>query len=302
VEVVVPVEDMGAMGQVINELRSGPASSALQGQRSSIWPSIYPRILQQVLAHRTTIIICNARRQAERLAARLNELAHDEGIVGEEGQSVELVKAHHGSLAREQRVTIEDELKRGELRAIVATSSLELGIDMGAVDLVIQVESPGAVSRGLQRIGRAGREAEREVDAQQDAVAPLEAAAEQVGKLFERLGARRRIARLEVQLHARVGREGADPDRVGTGGGFGGGAPVHHHITLEQAGHRTLLSDMQPRLTRQEFKTGVRAGRGKPSQDMVMLEGVGEHFGRSSFALSSKGGLGHPLLHPDQCW
>ena len=156
VEVVVPVEDMGAMGQVINELRSGPASSALQGQRSSIWPSIYPRILQQVLAHRTTIIFCNARRQAERLAARLNELAHDEGIVGEEGQSVELVKAHHGSLAREQRVIIEDELKRGELRAIVATSSLELGIDMGAVDLVIQVESPGAVSRGLQRIGRAG--------------------------------------------------------------------------------------------------------------------------------------------------
>ncbi len=156
VEVVVPVEDMGAMGQVVSELRSGPASSALQGQRSSIWPSIYPRILQQVLAHRSTIIFCNARRQAERLAARLNELALDEGIVGEDGAPTELVKAHHGSLAREQRVTIEDELKRGELRAIVATSSLELGIDMGAVDLVIQVESPGAVSRGLQRIGRAG--------------------------------------------------------------------------------------------------------------------------------------------------
>ncbi|MEN9645871.1 MAG: hypothetical protein RL238_2540 [Actinomycetota bacterium] len=150
VEVVVPVEDMGAMGQVVQELRSGPASAAMQGQRSSIWPSIYPRILQQVLAHRSTIIFCNARRQAERLAARLNELAADEGIEGE------LVKAHHGSLAREQRVTIEDELKRGELRAIVATSSLELGIDMGAVDLVVQVESPGAVSRGLQRIGRAG--------------------------------------------------------------------------------------------------------------------------------------------------
>ena len=150
VEVVVPVEDMGAMGQVVSELRSGPASEALAGQRNSIWPSIYPRILQQVLAHRSTIIFCNARRQAERLAARLNELAADNGIEGE------LVKAHHGSLAREQRVVIEDELKRGELRAIVATSSLELGIDMGAVDLVIQVESPGAVSRGLQRIGRAG--------------------------------------------------------------------------------------------------------------------------------------------------
>ncbi len=128
VEVVVPIDDMGDLGR-----------------DTSIWPSIYPSILQQVLAHRSTIIFCNGRRQTERLAARLNEL-HD----------TDLVKAHHGSLAREQRVVIEDQLKRGELRAIVATSSLELGIDMGAVDLVIQVESPGAVSRGLQRIGRAG--------------------------------------------------------------------------------------------------------------------------------------------------
>ena len=122
VDVVVPVEEMG-----------------------NIWESVYPAVLAQVLAHRSTIIFCNARRQAERLAANLNELAGDE-----------LVKAHHGSLAREQRVVIEDELKRGVLRGIVATSSLELGIDMGAVDLVIQVESPGAVSRGMQRIGRAG--------------------------------------------------------------------------------------------------------------------------------------------------
>ena len=122
VDVVVPVEEMG-----------------------NIWESVYPAVLAQVLAHRTTIIFCNARRQAERLAANLNELAGEE-----------LVKAHHGSLAREQRVIIEDELKRGTLRGIVATSSLELGIDMGAVDLVIQVESPGAVSRGMQRVGRAG--------------------------------------------------------------------------------------------------------------------------------------------------
>ncbi len=150
IEVVVPVDDMGSLGQVVSQIQSGPASEALRGQRSSIWPSIYPRILQQVLAHRSTIIFCNARRQAERLAARLNELAEQSGIEGE------LVKAHHGSLAREQRIVIEDELKRGTLRAIVATSSLELGIDMGAVDLVVQVESPGAVSRGLQRIGRAG--------------------------------------------------------------------------------------------------------------------------------------------------
>ena len=130
-------------------------------RRASIWPSIYPRILDQVLAHRSTIIFCNARRQAERLAAKLNELAEERGI-GVDPESghlrEELVKAHHGSLAREQRVLVEDHLKRGELRAIVATSSLELGIDMGAVDLVIQVESPGAVSRGLQRIGRAGHQ------------------------------------------------------------------------------------------------------------------------------------------------
>src|SRR4029078_2782388 len=79
------------------------------------------------------------------LAASLNDLAGEE-----------LVRAHHGSLAREQRVQVESELKAGTLRAIVATSSLELGIDMGAVDLVVLVESPGSVARGLQRIGRAG--------------------------------------------------------------------------------------------------------------------------------------------------
>ncbi len=151
VEVVVPVEDMG-------DLQTAPGPSPVPGAtaaatRGSIWPSIYPRILQQVLAHKTTIIFCNARRLAERLAAKLNELAEEEGI---ESPTGELVRAHHGSLAREQRIVIEDQLKRGQLRAIVATSSLELGIDMGAVDLVIQVESPGAVSRGLQRIGRAG--------------------------------------------------------------------------------------------------------------------------------------------------
>ena len=158
IDVVVPVEDMGDLGRpsAPGELHSGPATAALSPRRTSIWPSIYPRILAQVLEHRSTIIFCNARRQAERLAARLNELAAQEGIVDEEGRPIELVKSHHGSLAREQRVVIEDELKRGELRAIVATSSLELGIDMGAVDLVIQVESPGAVSRGLQRVGRAG--------------------------------------------------------------------------------------------------------------------------------------------------
>ena len=158
VQVVVPIEDMGEIGkeQPGTELRSGPATAALTQTRTSIWPSIYPRILELILAHRSTIVFCNGRRLAERLAARLNELAETEGI--EAGEAGDLVKAHHGSLAREQRVIIEDQLKRGTLRAIAATSSLELGIDMGAVDLVIQVESPGAVSRGLQRIGRAGHQ------------------------------------------------------------------------------------------------------------------------------------------------
>ena len=163
VEVVIPIEDMSTLGQVSTELTSGPATAAMSERRTSIWPSIYPEILKRILANRSTIIFCNARRAAERLAAKLNELAVDEGVPGivdpETGAMVEeLVKAHHGSLAREQRVVIEDQLKRGELRAIVATSSLELGIDMGAVDLVIQVESPGAVSRGMQRIGRAGHQ------------------------------------------------------------------------------------------------------------------------------------------------
>ncbi|CAB4749816.1 MAG: DEAD/DEAH box helicase [Actinobacteria bacterium] len=154
IDIVVPVEDMGALGKEVTELRSGPATSALSTTRTSIWPSIYPRILELIQTHRSTIIFCNARRQAERLAARLNELAEEQGLSG--GAAGDLVKAHHGSLAREQRVIIEDDLKSGRLRALVATSSLELGIDMGAVDLVVQVESPGAVSRGLQRIGRAG--------------------------------------------------------------------------------------------------------------------------------------------------
>ena len=148
IEVVVPVDDMSAPGDAATPLGE-PGSGE---RRSSIWPSIYPRVLELVLAHRSTIIFTNARRSAERLAAKLNELYEEQHGAPE----FELVRAHHGSLAREQRVIVEDQLKRGELKAIVATSSLELGIDMGAVDLVIQIESPGAVSRGLQRIGRAG--------------------------------------------------------------------------------------------------------------------------------------------------
>src|ERR1044072_5825729 len=117
------------------------------------WPLIYPRLLDEILAHRSTIVFVNSRRLAERVAQQPTQVAISRGVA-EPG--VELVRAHHGSVARHQRLEIEEALKAGRLRAITATSSLELGIDMGAVDLVLQVESPGAVSRGLQRIGRAG--------------------------------------------------------------------------------------------------------------------------------------------------
>src|SRR5437764_6779382 len=125
------------------------------GEGSSIWPSIYPEILELVKQHRSTIVFVNNRRLAERLALRLNEQAN-EGV--DDGERREIARAHHGSIAREQRVEIEELLKKGEIPCLVATSSLELGIDMGAVDLVIQVESPKSVARGLQRVGRAGHE------------------------------------------------------------------------------------------------------------------------------------------------
>ena len=136
-------------------------------EQQSIWPSIYPEILELVRAHRSTIVFVNNRRLAERLALRLNELASMDGDVGEadaasptasQATPREIARAHHGSLAREQRVEVEELLKLGRIPCLVATSSLELGIDMGAVDLVIQVESPKSVARGLQRIGRAGHE------------------------------------------------------------------------------------------------------------------------------------------------
>ena len=159
VEVVVPVEDMARLGEEIDE-PTGPAAGG--APRRSIWPSIHPRLLELIEQHRSTIVFVNARRLAERLATRLNELALEgENRAGENDgtpPATELVKAHHGSLSRERRLQIEDELKSGRLKGLVATSSLELGIDMGAVDLVVQVESPGSVSSGLQRIGRAGHQ------------------------------------------------------------------------------------------------------------------------------------------------
>jgi ATP-dependent helicase Lhr and Lhr-like helicase len=142
-QIVVPVEDMREPGAG-PELEGLPTTSG-EGRGTSIWPSIYPEILRLVREHRSTIVFVNNRRLAERLALRLNELADEE-----------IARAHHGSIAREQRVEIEELLKRGAIPCLVATSSLELGIDMGAVDLVIQVESPKSVARGLQRVGRAG--------------------------------------------------------------------------------------------------------------------------------------------------
>ncbi len=140
--IVVPAQEMDHPG---TEGRDG----------GGMWPLIYPHLLEMILAHRTTIIFVNSRRLAERVSQQLTELAVATGVAPEDG---ELVRAHHGSVARHQRLEIEEALKAGRLRAIAATSSLELGIDMGTVDLVIQVESPGAVSRGLQRIGRAGHQ------------------------------------------------------------------------------------------------------------------------------------------------
>jgi len=158
-QVVVPVEDMtrpvvetedGGYVTLPSDRPSGSLMLAEEAETTSqygIWPAVYPRLLELVRAHRTTLIFVNSRGLCERLAQHLNEQAGEE-----------LVRAHHGSLAQEQRRTIEEQLKSGELRALVATSSLELGIDMGAVDLVILVESPGSVARGLQRVGRAGHQ------------------------------------------------------------------------------------------------------------------------------------------------
>src|SRR3954470_12756810 len=151
-EVVMPVEDLRELGQTVSyenppEADGSALLTSTEGGTNSIWPSIYPEILRLVESHRSTIVFVNNRRLAERLALRLDELPH-----------ARTTEAHHGSLAREQRVEVEELLKRGQIPCLVATSSLELGIDMGAVDLVIQVESPKSVARGLQRVGRAGHD------------------------------------------------------------------------------------------------------------------------------------------------
>ncbi|WP_156726341.1 ATP-dependent helicase [Streptomyces apocyni] len=168
--VVVPVEDLGELG-------GSPATGSGQdeGERPSIWPHVEERIADLVQAHRSTIVFANSRRLAERLCNRLNEIAYERAtgeplpeahspaeLMAESGAAKGappvLARAHHGSVSKEQRALVEEDLKAGRLPAVVATSSLELGIDMGAVDLVVQVESPPSVASGLQRVGRAGHQ------------------------------------------------------------------------------------------------------------------------------------------------
>ncbi|MGI8762180.1 MAG: ATP-dependent helicase [Jatrophihabitantaceae bacterium] len=172
-QVVVPVEDMSVLGEPTDDL-TGPAAAAQR--RSSIWPHVEERVLDLIQAHRSTIVFANSRRLAERLTARLNEIAAERAgapnppaarspaeAIAQSGSGypsgdVVVARAHHGSVSREQRALVEEDLKAGRLPAVVATSSLELGIDMGAVDLVVQVESPPSVASGLQRVGRAGHQ------------------------------------------------------------------------------------------------------------------------------------------------
>uniref|UniRef100_UPI000AEB1E5E DEAD/DEAH box helicase n=1 Tax=Streptomyces acidiscabies TaxID=42234 RepID=UPI000AEB1E5E len=165
--VVVPVEDLGELG-------GSPVDDA-KAERPSIWPHVEERIADLVQAHRSTIVFANSRRLAERLWNRLNEIAYERatgeplaehhtpaelmgGSGAAQGAPPVIARAHHGSVSKEQRALVEEDLKAGRLPAVVATSSLELGIDMGAVDLVVQVESPPSVASGLQRVGRAGHQ------------------------------------------------------------------------------------------------------------------------------------------------
>ena len=186
-KVVVPVEDMTELalaaadpstGSGQRDVPEGSAAGSAE-RRGSIWPHVEERVVDLIEQHRSTIVFANSRRLAERLTARFNEIATERAetrleagaetsdgppaqLMGQSGQSLGadtvVARAHHGSVSKEQRALIEDDLKRGRLPCVVATSSLELGIDMGAVDLVVQIESPPSVASALQRVGRAGHQ------------------------------------------------------------------------------------------------------------------------------------------------
>ncbi|WP_188126777.1 ATP-dependent helicase [Actinoplanes lobatus] len=175
VQVEVPVEDMTRLDELPDPDSDEPGGSR---RTPSIWPAVEERVLDLIEAHRSTIVFTNSRRGSERLCARLNELAAERAdpaaaqvpagsrmpaeimaqAGGTRGAPPVVARAHHGSVSREERKQIEEALKSGQLPAVVATSSLELGIDMGAVDLVVQIEAPPSVAAGLQRIGRAGHQ------------------------------------------------------------------------------------------------------------------------------------------------
>ncbi len=173
--VVVPVEDLGELGGSPAADAGAGGPGGIAGEKPSIWPHVEERIADLVQAHRSTIVFANSRRLAERLCNRLNEISYERATgetLPEDASPAELMaqsgatkgappllaRAHHGSVSKEQRALVEEDLKAGRLPAVVATSSLELGIDMGAVDLVVQVESPPSVASGLQRVGRAGHQ------------------------------------------------------------------------------------------------------------------------------------------------
>ena len=154
-KIEVPVPDMKQVpapkpeprgGSILGELYTREVATPSPPERG-LWPLIYPQLLREIQDNRATLVFVNSRGLCERLTQRLNELAGEE-----------LVQSHHGSVSYEQRAQIEEGLKQGKIKGIVATSSLELGIDMGAIDRVLMVESPGSVARGLQRVGRAGHQ------------------------------------------------------------------------------------------------------------------------------------------------
>lgn len=176
----VPVEDMANIPPPVSDADPAALDDAFSPTAGSLWPYVEASIVDQIEANRATIVFANSRRLAEKLTARLNEIHAERhgqpaeptgnpsvaggapafvmGSGASSGAEPVLARAHHGSVSKEQRAQIEDDLKAGRLSCVVATSSLELGIDMGAVDLVIQVESPPSVASGLQRIGRAGHQ------------------------------------------------------------------------------------------------------------------------------------------------